>query len=137
MRLVNFLLYSLLGIALVWWQPGEPQGWLLLNAVLFDLCGFISALVHELGHAFAAKSVGMRVFMHRLLGNYPSDGKQLLKVLRPDEVYIDKALEEAFVAEFVYADSLNDYIHAENVCRSGLARYPESKMLANGLPELE
>lgn len=68
---------------------------------------------------------------HRLLGKYASDGRQLLQLLRPGEAYVDKALEGAFVAESVYAESLNDYIHAENVCRSGLARYPESKMLAN------
>lgn len=239
MRLINLIVFSLVGGALVWSQPGQPMGWILLNAVLFDLCGFISALIHELGHAFAAKLVGMRVFLvqvgggrqlfgremfgfrlqihrypllggityaghvkrkgllwrqglyvsagplsnlvlcgllllaienphwkeainsvfsglalapilflnslimfvinmiprdyRRFLGEYPSDGKQLLQLLRPSEDFIDNALEGAFVAESAYAHSVNDYIHAENVCRSGLSRYPKSKMLANSL----
>jgi len=238
-RFVYLILYSLLGGAFVWSQPEQPMGWLLLNLVLFDLCGFISALIHELGHAFAAKFVGMRVFLvqvgsgcqlfgkemfgfrlqfHRYpllggvtyaghmerqrllrrqaiyvsagplsnlalcgllllaidnphwkgivnsvfsgiaitqilflnsivmfavnmiprnvrgsLGVFPSDGKQLLQLLRAGGEYIEKALEGAFVAEACYWHSVNDDIRAEQICRDGLSRYPNSKMLGNSL----
>jgi tetratricopeptide (TPR) repeat protein len=50
------------GLALVISSSGNTFGWFLLNFVLYYLLMIVAALPHELGHAFAAKAVGFRVF---------------------------------------------------------------------------
>jgi hypothetical protein len=60
------LLWSLacgvIGLTLTLTLPSRTSGWLLLNLFLFELSLIASIVPHELGHAFAARWLGFRVF---------------------------------------------------------------------------
>lgn len=62
----NFLLYGgvagIIGLLLVALAAKTPWGWYLLGFCLFVVFQVICIVPHELGHAIAAWSVGMRVF---------------------------------------------------------------------------
>src|SRR5258708_1124860 len=53
------LIEGLLGLILVIWEPRLHGGWMLLNLLLFQLFLILAILPHELGHAFAARLVGL------------------------------------------------------------------------------
>lgn len=61
------LLWALGGLAvaggfLVWARPDNNTGWFLLNIFLFGLFKMFMIIPHELGHAFVARLLGVRVF---------------------------------------------------------------------------
>ena len=58
----NYFYLATIGLVLVALGGGNPLGWLLLNLVLYFLLMIVATLPHELGHAFAGKMVGFRVF---------------------------------------------------------------------------
>jgi hypothetical protein len=57
-----YLVVAIFGFGLVFSNPKDGFGWLLLNFMLYYLLSIPAALPHELGHAFAAKALGFRVF---------------------------------------------------------------------------
>jgi DNA-directed RNA polymerase subunit RPC12/RpoP len=54
--------WGLLGLVLVVFAPQHPLGWLLLNLFTFYIASVLVVLPHELGHAFAARMLGFRVY---------------------------------------------------------------------------
>jgi hypothetical protein len=57
-----YVVVCVLGVGLVLADPKDAFGWMLLNFMLYYLLWIPAALPHELGHAFAAKVLGFRVF---------------------------------------------------------------------------
>lgn len=51
-----------LGLFYRWLLPSEDVGWCLLNLFFFEMFLAATILPHELGHAFAARFLGFRVF---------------------------------------------------------------------------
>jgi tetratricopeptide (TPR) repeat protein len=51
-----------LGLIYRWLLPNEGIGWYLLNLFFFQIFLVVTILPHELGHAFAARLLGFRVF---------------------------------------------------------------------------
>ena len=56
------LLPGPVGLLFVLLMPTEVVGWLFLNVFLFEIFLILSVFPHELGHAWAAKWMGWRVF---------------------------------------------------------------------------
>jgi hypothetical protein len=50
------------GIALVLLAPGPSMGWMFINLTCFRLFNVLTIIPHELGHAFVARTLGLRVF---------------------------------------------------------------------------
>lgn len=51
------------GLLLIAWCDHEPPGWFLLNLVMLSLFAFPVTILHELGHALAARSEGIRAWL--------------------------------------------------------------------------
>src|SRR5262245_40498371 len=71
--LLNFVLGGA-GLALLWLTPGDPEAWLFLNLFLVQVFIAATILPHELGHAFAGRLLGFRVF-----GLYVGAGPRLFR----------------------------------------------------------
>lgn len=61
-RIANWLATLIGGVALAWFVPQIGLGWLLINVACFDLFNVLTIVPHELGHAFVARMLGLRVF---------------------------------------------------------------------------
>ena len=57
-----YLIFGVLALPAIFYSPTRILGILMLNVFVFQLFLFISTVLHELGHAIAGRSCGMRVF---------------------------------------------------------------------------
>ena len=58
--------WGLVGLVLVFVSPQQPLGWWLVNLFAFYVASVLVILPHELGHGFAARALGFRVFSLRI-----------------------------------------------------------------------